>query len=67
MLASRFCVFNAGLKVDADREISTMIRRQLTKGMSILRTGPDQSDRKPEITGVFYGLDQKLPTAGLKV
>jgi len=25
MLAKRFCVFNAGLKVDAAREISTMI------------------------------------------
>jgi len=25
MLARRFCVFNAGLKVDAAREISTMI------------------------------------------
>jgi len=27
MLARRFCVFNAGLKVDAAREISTMIMK----------------------------------------
>jgi len=38
-----------------------------TRGVSILRTGPDQPDRKPEVPGVFYELDQKLPTAGLKV